>query len=71
MINIIYLIPFDTIGGGVEVAAKGINTITSSRFVISLEYIFSHKSEIFSFSIMTKTIRRLKKIKPDESQVYL
>ena len=39
MINITYLIPLDSIGGGVEVAAKGVRKISNDYFKFNVEYL--------------------------------
>ena len=64
MKNIIYLIPIDALGG-VEVAAKTIQNMSSNRFVFNIEYIFRKKSDIFSLLKIIKAIRQVILKKPD------
>jgi glycosyltransferase involved in cell wall biosynthesis len=65
MINIIYLIPLDSLGGGVEVAAKGVKSITHNRFNFDVKYICKEKSELFNPKVFIQTAKSIYKIKPD------
>ena len=65
MLNIIYLIPLDTVGGGVEVAAKKVKVIQNKSFNFNVEYICKDKSELFSLNALFKSIRSVYAIKPD------
>jgi glycosyltransferase involved in cell wall biosynthesis len=65
MINITYLIPLDSIGGGVEVAAKGVRKISNDYFKFNVEYIYKDKKELFNFFILFKAIVKIYSIKPE------
>ena len=65
MINIVYLIPVDSMSGGVEVAVKSISGVANNKYLFNIEYIFKKKSEIYSLSKIFKSITRIIAIKPD------
>tara|TARA_B110000211_G_C14058339_1_gene544393 strand:- start:652 stop:1659 length:1008 start_codon:yes stop_codon:yes gene_type:complete len=65
MINIIYLIPLDSLGGGVEVAAKGVKSITHHRFNFNVKYICKEKSELFNARVFIKTAKTIYAMKPE------
>lgn len=63
--NITYLIPLDTIGGGVEVAAKEVKKLTNDNFVFNVEYICKNKDELFNMFVLFRSIKEVCAIKPD------
>jgi glycosyltransferase involved in cell wall biosynthesis len=65
MINITYLIPVDSISGGVEVAVKNVRDISNNKYQLNIEYIFKNKSDVYSFSKLVKSIKKIVLIKPD------
>ncbi|WP_435189524.1 glycosyltransferase family 4 protein [Pseudothioglobus sp. nBUS_23] len=65
MKKIIYLIPLDSIGGGVEVAAKGVRNINNPLYSFNVEYIFKNKADLFDISMMLKAVQRVYSLKPD------
>jgi len=65
MINITYLIPVDSISGGVEVAVKNIRDISNNKYQFNIEYIFKNKSEIYNLPQLFKSIKKIVFIKPD------
>jgi len=65
MINITYLIPVDSLGGGVEVAAKGVREISNDRFKFNVEYICKDKSELFNVFVLFKAVIKIYSIKPE------
>jgi len=65
MINITYLIPVDSISGGVEVAVKNVRDISNNKYQLNIEYIFKNKSEVNSFFKLVKSIRKIVLNKPD------
>ena len=65
MINITYLIPLDSLGGGVEVAAKGVKNISNLKSNFNVEYIFKNKTDLFKFSLILTAIKSIYLIKPD------
>ena len=65
MINITYLIPVDSISGGVEVAVKNVRDISNNKYQFNIEYIFKNKSEIYSLPQLVKSIKKIIFIKPD------
>jgi len=65
MIKIIYLIPLDSVGGGVEVAAKGVRNISHQNFNFDVRYICKKKSELFSPIVFLKAAMNIYSAKPD------
>ena len=65
MINITYLIPVDSLGGGVEVAAKGVRDISNDRFKFNVEYICKDKTELFNIYVLFKAVIKMYSIKPE------
>ena len=65
MINITYLIPLDSLGGGVEVAAKGVRNISNPNFNFNVEYICKDKSELFNLPVFYKALIKIYLTKPD------
>ena len=63
--NITYLIPLDSLGGGVEVAAKGLKDLPDSNFNFNVEYIYKNKAELFDFLILLRSVKRIYLSKPD------
>lgn len=61
----IYLIPLDTVGGGVEVAAKKVKVLNNKNFNFNVEYICKDKSELFKFRVILRSIKNIHSIKPD------
>ena len=65
MINITYLIPLDSLGGGVEVAAKGVKNISNPNFNFNVEYICQDKTELFSIMVFWKAFKKVFSNKPE------
>jgi glycosyltransferase involved in cell wall biosynthesis len=65
MKKIIYLIPIDSLGGGVEVAAKGVRNLDNSEYSFNVEYICKDKSELFNIGVMLKAVSRVNSLKPN------
>ena len=59
------MIPLDSIGGGVEVAAKGVRKISNDYFKFNVEYIYKDKKELFNLFILFKAIVKIYSIKPE------
>jgi len=64
MKNIVYLVPFDAVGG-VEVAAKELLDISSKNFTFNIEYVFNNKFEVFYPFKLLKSVRRVIKSRPN------
>ena len=65
MVNIIYLIPIDSLGGGVEVAAKGVKDISNPYFDFDVEYICKNTSELFTIKALMRSVKNIYFAKPD------
>ena len=64
MKNVVYLIPFDGIGG-VEIAASTLQKYRNSFMNINVQYIFSHKKDLFNIVKLLQSIKRVIELKPD------
>jgi glycosyltransferase involved in cell wall biosynthesis len=64
MKNVVYLIPFDGIGG-VEIAAATLQKYRNRFMNINVQYIFSHKKDLFNIVKLLQSVKRVVELKPD------